>query len=114
MAEPTPVPVPEDTPELQQALATYGRLVELRIDGVLLAFKPIDRAKITDIRRKLAKTPDLALDILTNAVEFCCVVGRESFRAVADKYPLVIAGDDSVADALMAMARGAAVVSIRS
>lgn len=113
MTEPNPVPS-EDSPELQQAKATYGRLVVLEIDGVQLAFKPMDRAKITDIRRKLAKTPDLALDVLTNAVEFCCVVGRESFKSIADKYPLVIAGDDSVADALMALARGSAVVSIRS
>lgn len=104
----------EDSSELQAAKAQYGRLVVLEIDGATLAFKPMDRAKITDIRRKLAKTPDLALDVLTNAVEFCCVVGRESFKAIADKYPLVIAGDDSVADALMALARGTAVVSIRS
>jgi hypothetical protein len=108
------VPMSEDTPEVTAAKATYGRLVVLEIEGKTLAFKPMDRAKITDVRRKLAKSPDLALDILTNAVEFCCVVGRESFKEVADKFPLVIAGDESIADALMALARGTAVVSIRT
>lgn len=108
------VPMSEDTPEVSAAKATYGRLVVLEIEGKTLAFKPMDRAKITDVRRKLAKSPDLALDILTNAVEFCCVVGREDFKAVADKYPLVIAGDESIADALMALARGTAIVSIRT
>lgn len=111
MSEPVPS---EDSPEVQAAKSTYGRLVVLEIDGAVLAFKPMDRAKITDVRRKLAKTPDLALDILTNAVEFCCVVGREQFKAIADRYPLVIAGDDSIADALMSLARGTAVVSIRT
>jgi hypothetical protein len=112
MAEPTPVPS-DESPELKAAMAQYGRLVVLEIDGAVLGFKPMSRDAITDVRRKLAKTPDLSLNVLTNAVEFCCVVGREQFKSIADKYPLVIAGDDSVADALMALARGPAVVSIR-
>jgi CBS domain-containing protein len=99
--------------EVEQAKQQYGRLVVVEVDGKVLAFKPIDKAKITDIRAKLAKTPNLALDILTNAVEFCCVVGQEHFKDIASKYPLIVAGDDSIADALMTMARGTAVVSIR-
>lgn len=101
-----------ESSELQQAKEQYGRLVVLEIEGKTLAFRPMDRAKITDVRKKLAKTPDLALDILTNVCEFQCVVGKEYFREVADAYPLVIAGDDSIADALMTLARGSAVVSI--
>ena len=99
--------------EVEQAKQQYGRLVVVEVDGKVLAFKPMDRAKITDVRKKLAKTPDLALDILTNAVEFCCVVGKESFSEIASKYPLIVAGDDSIADALMTLARGTATVSVR-
>jgi hypothetical protein len=99
--------------ELEQAKQQFGRLVVVEIDGKTLAFRPMDRAKITDVRKKLAKTPDLALDILTNACEFQCVVGKEHFAEVARDYPLVMAGDDSIADALMTLARGAATVSIR-
>lgn len=101
------------TNELDQAKEQYGRLVVVEIDGKVLAFRPMDRAKITDVRKKLAKTPDLALDILTNVCEFQCVVGKEHFSEVAAMYPLVIAGDDSIADALMTLARGTATVSIK-
>jgi hypothetical protein len=99
--------------ELEQAKEQYGRLVVVEIDGKTLAFRPLDRDKITDIRKKLAKTPDLALNILTNAVGFQCVVGAEHFEGVAAAYPLLVAGDDSIADALMNLARGGAVVSIK-
>lgn len=104
---------PEKSPELAQAKEQFGRLVVVEIDGMTLGFRPMDRAKITDVRKKLAKSPDLALDILTNACEFQCVVGAEHFKAVAAAYPLLIAGEDSIADALMTLARGAATVSIR-
>ena len=99
--------------EVEQAKQQYGRLVVVEVDGKVLAFKPMDRAKITDIRTKLAKTPNLALDILTNVCEFQCVVGKEHFADVARDYPLVVAGDDSIADALMTLARGSATVSVR-
>jgi hypothetical protein len=107
-------PEVQDSPEVQAAKAQYGRLVVLEIDGKTLAFKPMDRTKITELRKSLAKAPDLALSLMTNAVEFCCVVGRADFKEIADKYPLVIAGDDSIIDSLMTMARGTGVVSIRS
>ena len=94
--------------ELEDAKAQHGRLVVVEIDGKTLAFRPLDRAKITDIRKKLAKTPDLAL-----VCEFQCVVGKEHFADVARDYPLVVAGDDSIADALMTLARGTATVSIK-
>lgn len=99
--------------ELEQAKADYGRLVVVEIDGKTLAFRPLDRAKITDVRKKLAKTPDLALEILTNVCEFQCVVGKEHFADVARDYPLLVAGEDSIADGLMNLARGTATVSIR-
>ena len=99
--------------EVEQAKQQYGRLVVVEVDGKVLAFKPMDRAKITDILTKLAKTPNLALDILTNVCEFQCVVGKEHFADVARDYPLVVAGDDSIADALMTLARGTATVSIK-
>lgn len=104
----------EPSTDLEAVKAKFGRLVVVEIDGKTLAFRPLDRAKITDVRKKLAKTPDLALDILTNVCEFQCVFGKEHFREVADAYPLVIAGDESIADALMELARGPAMVSIRS
>ena len=78
-----------------------------------MAFRPLDRDKITDVRKKLAKTPDLTLNILTNLCQFQCVVGAEHFESIAAAYPMLIAGDDSIADALMSLARGSAVVSIR-
>lgn len=99
--------------ELEQAKEQYGRLVAVEVDGKVLAFRPLDRAKITDVRKKLAKTPDLALEILTNVCQFQCVVGKEHFEEIAREYPLLIAGEDSIADGLMNLARGAAVVSIR-
>lgn len=99
--------------ELEAAHEQFGRLVVVEIDGKTLAFRRLDRAKITDVRKKLAKTPDIALDILTNVCEFQCVVGAEHFKEVAALYPLLIAGDDSIADALMTMARGSAVVSVK-
>lgn len=98
---------------LEEAKAKYGRLVVLEVSGVTMAFKPMDRSKITDIRKKLAKNPDLALELLTNAVEFCCVVGSEHFSKVSTDYPLLFAGDDSVADALMALARGTGSITTR-
>lgn len=107
-------PEVQDTPEVAAAKAQFGRLVVLEIDDKVLAFKPMDRAKITELKKSLAKSPDLALNLMTNAVEFCCVVGKAEFKAIADKYPLVIAGDDSIIDALFEMARGNGVVSIRS
>lgn len=99
--------------EVEQAKKQYGRLVVVEIDGKTLAFKPLDKAKITDVRQKLAKTPLLALDILTNVCEFQCVVGAEYFKDIARDYPLLMAGDDSIADALMTLARGTATVSVR-
>lgn len=99
--------------ELEQAKEQYGRLVVVEVDGKTLAFRPLDKDKITDVRKKLAKTPDLALNILTNVCEFQCVVGSEHFAEVAAAYPLLIAGDDSIADGLMTLARGGAVVSIK-
>jgi hypothetical protein len=99
--------------ELEQAKQQYGRLVVVEIDGKVLAFKPLDKAKITDVRSRLAKTPLLALDILTNVCEFQCVVGQAFFKEVAAAYPLLMAGDDSIADALMTLARGTATVSVR-
>jgi hypothetical protein len=69
--------------EVEQAKQQYGRLVVVEIDGKTLAFKPLDKAKITDVRSRLAKTPNLALDILTNVCEFQCVVGSEHFKEVS-------------------------------
>ena len=99
--------------ELDAAKEQFGRLVVVEIEGKTLAFRPVSRDGITDVRKKLAKTPDLALNILTNLCEFQCVVGAEHFKEIAAAYPLLIAGDDSIADALMNLARGHATVSIK-
>jgi hypothetical protein len=98
--------------DLERAKEQYPRLVVVEVDGKTLAFRPLDRAKITDIRKRLSKAPDIALDILTNVCEFQCVVGAEHFKEIAVAYPLLMAGEDSISDALMQMARGSAVVTV--
>jgi hypothetical protein len=97
-------------PELK---AKYGRLVIIDIDGKTLAFKPLNKDKITDLKKQISKAPDLALNVSINACEFCCVLGAEHFKELADSRPLAFAGnstDPGVIDALMDLARGNGVI----
>lgn len=112
----------ENTTETELAAASEKwkkRLVVVELDEedgtppMVLAFRPMNRVEIEDVRKRLGKSPDMALSLLTNAVEFCCVAGKSHFKRVAEYYPLLIAGEDSVADKLMEVARGRAKVSIR-
>jgi hypothetical protein len=99
-----------ESKDLSEAKEKFGRLVVVESGDMVLAFRPLDRAKITDVRKKLAKTPDLALDILTNVCEFQCVVGKEHFDAFMRDNPLAA---DTIADELMTLARGAASITVK-
>lgn len=98
-------------PTLAEAQAPYPKTIVLEIDGKTLAFKPLNRAKITDLKKQITKQPDLALELSVNACKFCCIFGSEHFDALADVYALAFAGNadnPGVIDALMDLARGGA------
>lgn len=98
---------PEQAAELK---AKYKRYVKIELDGKVLAFKPLDKAKVQDVKKQTTKSPDLAVDLLINACKFVCVFGKEHFDELATEYPLAFAGggDDApgVFDALFKMAHG--------
>jgi hypothetical protein len=98
---------PEQAAELK---AKYKRFVKIELDGKTLAFKPLDKAKIQDVKRSTTKSPELAVDLLINACKFVCVFGREDFDQLSADYPLAFAGGGDEAlgvfDVLVRMAHG--------
>lgn len=95
-----------DTNLLEGLKEKHGRLAAMELDGKLMAFRPFDRAQVVDVRKKVNKAPDLAIDIMINCVKFNCVHGVEHFDDLAREYPMAIAGLDGLSDTLMEMARG--------
>lgn len=96
---------------LQSLKAQYGALIRLEIDGKDFLFKPLTRAMITDLKKRLASENWRALELSVNACRICCVYGQESFDDIADRFPLAFAGNsegEGVIDALMTYARGGA------
>jgi hypothetical protein len=96
---------------IRELRTKYGRVIKIEIDGKTLAFKPLDKAKITDMKRNMNKNPDLSLDISLNVCEFCCVFGASDFQDLANRYPLAFCGTEGnkgVIDYLMDLARGGA------
>lgn len=94
-----------------QLKAKYGDLVVIDIDGHTLAFKRLSKAQLTDLKKRVNKTPDLVIEVTINACEFNCVYGAEHFKEASDKYPLAFCGNEDtkgVIDVLMDLARGGA------
>lgn len=105
----TPVAPSAVEAAIAKAKAAYGDLVTLTLDGHKLGFKRLDKAKVTDMRKQISKSPDLAIEISVNVCGFCCVVGREHFDELSAKYPLAFCGTEGikgVIDVLMDLARG--------
>lgn len=105
-------------PRIKSDLKTkFKRLVVVNVGGRDLAFRPLDKAKLIDLQKQLAKSPELRVALSINVIGFCCVYGNEHFDEVANEYPLALvgSGDDGspgVLDALMSLARGNATVTI--
>jgi hypothetical protein len=117
MSEPTEVPAPE-TP-IQRAVrelkAKYGRLVVAEIGGETLAFKPLNKAKIADLKKNITQKPEIALELSVNACEFSCVLGESKVKELSELYPLAFAGSigaPGVIDYLFELARGRATITI--
>jgi hypothetical protein len=99
----------------EELKAKYGRLIVVEIGGHMLAFRPLDKAKLANLQRDIAKASDRRVELSLNAVGFCCVYGKEHYDALANDYPLAFVGngeDPSVLDALMRLARGNATIQI--
>lgn len=95
--------------KLEALKGQFKRLVVCEIDGETLAFKPLNRAKLIDLKKTITAKPDLAAEFSINACEFCCVLGREKFGELADLYPIAFCGSlgsPGVIDHLMDLARG--------
>jgi hypothetical protein len=95
--------------------AQHKRLVVCELDGVTLAFKPLNKAKLIDLKKTITSKPDLACEFSINACEFCCVFGRERFSELADLYPIAFCGSmgsPGVIDHLMDLARGDAQIRV--
>lgn len=108
MSEET-TPQPEPNVLIEEAKRKHGTLVTIELEGQKLAFRRLDKAKITDMKRAINKNPDLSLDVSINCCEFVCVVGQSSFKELANKYPLAFCGTEGirgVIDVLMDLARG--------
>lgn len=102
---------------LEEAKVGHHKVVVIDLDfkGEVrtLAFKPLNRAKITDLKKQITKSPDLALELSVRACEFCCIFGKEHFEELATLCPLAFAGNaenPGVIDALMDLARGGATI----
>jgi len=102
---------------LKAARAAHGLLVvvDFEEEGKTFAFKRLTRAMITDMKKRMGKQPDLALEVSLNACEFCCVVGSSDYSEFAAKYPLAFCGSEDepgVIDVLMQNARGKASIRV--
>lgn len=100
---------PETDTALAELKKRHGALVVIELEGQKLAFRRLDKAKITDMKRAINKNPDLSLDVSINCCEFVCVLGQSSFKEMSNKYPLAFCGTEGVRgviDVLMDLARG--------
>lgn len=94
-----------------QLKVKFGDLIVIDIEDKTLAFKRLSRGQLTDMKKRINKTPDLVIDITINSCEFNCVYGAEHFKDLSDRYPLAFCGNEGskgVIDALMDLARGGA------
>jgi hypothetical protein len=115
---PEPIAVPQETPTqraIRELKAKYGKLVVAEIGGETLAFKPLNKAKVADLKKNITQKPELALELSVNACEFSCVLGESRIKELVELYPLAFAGSfgaPGVIDVLFELARGAAVITI--
>lgn len=113
----TAAPVPETATQraIRELKAKYGRLVVAEIGGETLAFKPLNKAKIGDLKKNITQKPEIALELSVNACEFSCVFGESQIKALIELYPLAFAGSfgaPGVIDVLFELARGNATITI--
>jgi hypothetical protein len=108
------------TDKVEEARKKFGRVVEVRDGEDVFAFRPANRATISDVRVKLAKdeTGIQSLAILTNFCLFHCVVGKDKFAAYAEQYPLSVADgtdepDGNISNAIFSMAKGDAKITVK-
>lgn len=98
------------TPGPIEALkAQHKRIVVCEIEGHVMVFKPLNRAKLQDLKKAITGKPEHALELSINACEFCCVLGVERFKELADLYPIAFGGSygsPGVIDHLMDLAKG--------
>lgn len=100
---------PSTDAAILEAKARHGDLICIDLEGKTLAFRRLNMAAITDMKRNIGNKPELSLNISINSCKFCCVVGVQYFDELANKYPLAFCGTDGrpgVIDALMDLARG--------
>ncbi len=98
---------------IEQLKAAHKRLVILEVSGNVLAFKPLTRAMVQDLKKHITNKPENAVELSINACDFCCVLGKERFTELANLYPLAFAGSfgaPGVIDLLFDLARGGAVL----
>lgn len=91
------------------------KIISVVLDGKLLCFKPMNKAKLGQLKRQIGKSPDLELDLSINAVKFQCVHGKEDYDALADAYPIAMVGSDGMQGVLSYMieiAKGDAQISV--
>lgn len=111
-------PAPGETPNqraIRELKAKYGKLVVAEVDGVTLAFKPLNKAKVADLKKNITQKPEIALELSCNACEFSCVLGEAQVRELTERFPLAFAGSlgaPGVIDYLFELARGKAIISI--
>jgi hypothetical protein len=97
--------------------AQFKRFVKITLDDRILAFKPLNKAKVADLKKQTSAKPELSVDLLIGACKFCCIFGLEHFDELANEYPLAFtgAGEDApgVIDELMRMAHGAVSIEVK-
>ena len=106
------------TPEQEAEIkAKYRRFVKITIGEKVLAFKPLDKAKVGELKKQLDSKPELAIDLCINACKFVCVHGKEFFDELATEYPLAFSGGGKdapgVIDALYEMAHGQVSIEVK-
>jgi hypothetical protein len=100
---------------IRELKAKYGKLVVAEIGGETLAFKPLNKAKVGDLKKNITSKPELALELSINACEFACVFGESRIKELTELYPLAFAGSfgaPGVIDVLFELARGNATITI--
>ena len=102
--------------QLEPLRQKNGKLVVLEIDGKVLAFKLMNRAKVQQLKIETSKKPELAFDMSINACEFLCVFGQQHFSELAAQYPLAFVGSDDepgVFNVILEQAHGDAKITVR-
>lgn len=102
----------DEEKQIDELKASSGchRIVISRCNGVLFAFRPFRRQQLTSLRKSLERAgPEMELELISNAVQFCCVLGKEEWARVVEEAP---AWPATVSEELMHVAQGGGSVSI--